>query len=225
MMKKIVTILFIIILIITKINAQITITDSIPVYIETPFVKLENTHQLTVKAGYFIPLNGTKSFISDKKIIAPIFDYDYSLKNNYSFGVELIFLNFSKTLDRQTYDFGGTLVSATNKRHLNLLSLMPHATYYFKPIDKAIRPFIALGLGVSKISYSNFYGYYEDVKNRTRPVINPSLGARFSLNHQYFIIMDARISARYSPFSYDFIKNASYVSIDLGIGIRWFEEK
>ncbi len=225
MTHKIISIFIIILLSLGKNYAQIIDVDSIPVYVETPFVKLENTHQLTVRTGYFMPLNGTKSYISNKKMVTKIFDYDYSLKNNYSFGVELSYLDFSKTLERQTYDFGGTVVSATNKRYLNTLSFIPHATYYFKPIDKAIRPFAALGLGVSRISYSNFYGYYEDSKNKTRPIISPSIGARFSLNHQYFIIMDARLSARYSPFSYDFIKNVSYVSLDLGIGIRWYEEK
>jgi hypothetical protein len=207
-----------------KLQAQITETDSIPVFVEiNPLIK-KISFQLSYRPAYFMPLSGTKTYISDGRRQFFGLSFEVVMPKKYSFGIEINHQYFQQYKARETYDYDGTIISTVQIRTLTLTALTIFANKYFAEIEKPFRPYAQIGIGACKINYLTYWGYSPDERIRYRPTVAPAFGLKINLDKTNTWVIDTKIKYQYAPFAYDFISKINYLSADISLAFRWWKE-
>lgn len=200
------------------------IEQEIPIFKEINPLTRQVSYQVTYRPAYFIPLSGTSSYINNGGINAIGFSFEYVLPKDWSFGLETGKQYFKKYYPRFTYDYDGTYISSAQMRTMRLIPLNFFANKYYANIDKTIRPYLQLGLGLTHVKYLTYWGYSPDEKNKWTPTLAPAIGLKVNLDETSIWVIDARVKYQIAPFKYDFISRINYFSADLSIGFRWWQE-
>jgi OmpW family len=201
------------------------IEDEIPVYKIIEPITVQKSYQISVRPSYLLPLNGTKSYINKAEIKFNNISFEINNPKNYSIGIEIGQHYFRQNIPRATYDYDGTLVSSMQTRTTNNTPLTLIYSKYYTPATNAIRPYLQMGAGAVKINYKNYWGYVLDEKIRYAPLLAPAVGVKIKLDKTNYWVLDARIKYMLAPFKYDFISKFNYLSLDLSLGFRWWDEK
>jgi hypothetical protein len=198
--------------------------EEIPILVEINPLIRNISYQMSFRPGYFTPLSGSKSYISAGDFQPLGLSFEVVMPKKYSIGVELNHQYFKQYHSRETYDYDGTLISTAQVRTLKLTSLSFFGNKYFANIDKRIRPYMQLGLGILKVNYIAYWGYLPDDRLRYKPLITPAIGLKLNLDKSNNWILETKIKYQYAPFKYDFISNISYLAADISLGFRWWKE-
>lgn len=227
---KIITLVFLIIILAQKAKAQdALVRDSLsqdieiaPALIKRNFLKEQPSLQLSWQGAYVLPQSGTSSYINQSAFSPFGINFQYNLAQKYGFGAELSHHFINEKYERATYNYDGTIVSATNTRSLTWQPLQIFALRYLGKVEQTFRPFVYGGLGAMRIHYLNYWGIYEDPKKRIAPSLSAGLGFKLSMQGTDYWVIDGKVKYVIAPFRYDFINKVNYISLDLNIGLRWW---
>jgi hypothetical protein len=200
------------------------IEEDIPLFKKIEPITVQNSYQFSVRPSYLWPLGGTSSYINKAEFKLINLSFEIIKPSDYSIGIEIGQHYFTQTLPRATYDYDGTLVSATQIRTINNIPLVFNYAKYWGAVDKAIRPYGQIGIGVVNINYKTYWGYILDQKIRYAPIASPAFGVKINLDKSNNWVLDARLKYMIAPFKYDFISKLNYLSLDVSLGFRWWDE-
>lgn len=198
--------------------------EEIPVLVEINPLIRNISFQFSFRPAYFSPFSGSKSYISIGDMQPFGISFEVVLPKKYSFGVELNHQYYKQYHARETYDYDGTLISTTQVRTLTLTPLSFFANKYFTNIEKGVRPYVQLGLGILKVNYIAYWGNLPDDRLRFKPLIVPAFGLKINLDKSNNWVLDTKIKYQYAPFKYDFISGISYFAADVSLGFRWWKD-
>lgn len=199
------------------------IEEDVPVYkIINPMLR-QNSFQLSIRPGYYLPLSGTSSYISNAVLEPLTIGFEIVTPIKYSYGIELSHQYYQQYKPRATYDYDGTIISTSQVRTLTVNPLIFTFNKHFTSVNKSIRPYFQIGLGLSKINYITFWGYSIDQKKRITSMGTTAIGVKINLDKSYNWVIDSKIKYQIAPFLYDFITKVNYLSADVSLAFRWWK--
>jgi hypothetical protein len=188
-----------------------------------PLVR-QNSYQISYRPAYYLPLQGTNTYISNGRINPIGLSFEIVMPNKYSFGIETGQQYYQEYKPRDIYDYDGSIYSTSQVRTLKLNPFLFTTNKHFTKIESNFRPYAQLGLGICSINYVNYWGYLIDEKKRWNPMAMPAIGLKINLDNTYTWVIDTKIKYQIAPFQYDFISKVNYFSADISLAFRWWKE-
>jgi hypothetical protein len=200
------------------------IEEEIPVYKITNPMLRQNSYQLSIRPGYYLPVGGTSSYISIAGVKPLTIGFEIVTPQKYSYGVEIGHQYYQQYKPRATYDYDGTIISTSQVRTMTINPFILTFNKHFASVEKSIRPYFQMGLGISRINYIAYWGFSVDQKKRIAPMAAPAIGVKINLDKSYNWVIDSKIKYQIASFQYDFISRVNYLSADVSLAFRWWKD-
>ncbi|MEP6750595.1 MAG: outer membrane beta-barrel protein [Bacteroidota bacterium] len=142
----------------------------------------------------------------------------YHTSNSFAIGMETGSQEFYQKYPRQLYkQSDGSDISAVVSNSIQTVPLLLKAQYNFLP-EKAIRPYVALGVGGNIITYNQYAGEFgSDNKTKFGFAARPEAGVYIPFRKYSRAGFSLSAGYNFEPFNYNGIGNLNNISARAGI--------
>ncbi|QHS62995.1 outer membrane beta-barrel protein [Chitinophaga agri] len=176
---------------------------------------------LSVNVDYSIaqPLGSLKDYTNKTSFRGWRAGLQYQLNDQLAIGIRSGFQEFYQRLPRAVYSDKGSDISAVQTRTLQVTPILATVQYQLTKPDKAIIPYVGLGLGTVNMLYNKYYGQFTDRDNSWQFAASPEVGVNIPFGKGSPLLFNASVQYSYSPYKQQEI--TSYNVVQANVGLRF----
>jgi outer membrane protein W len=116
-------------------------------------------------------------------------EFNKMTSHESSAGLEVGWNVFYQPVAKQAYHDGTAAISGVQFRYTNAVPMVVGTKYYVQSSNKAIHPYIGMGLGTTYVDRTTSFGLYSIVNDSWQFLIRPEIGLdiKFNKNESFFI--------------------------------------
>ena len=142
-----------------------------------------------------------------------LLEYRGAVRGNLMVGGDLGWNVFYEKKDYDTYTVGTESLSGTQYRYQNTVPILVTADYIFLS-EKAVKPYVGLGIGTLYSERSTDMGLYRWKQNPWQFALKGELGLLYELSYKSSVKFAAKY---YNGFKSNSLDGQSYFSLNLGM--------
>lgn len=176
---------------------------------------------LSVNVDYSIaqPLGSLKDYTNKTSFRGWRAGIQYQLNDQLAVGIRSGFQEFYQRLPRAVYSDKGSDISAVQTRTLQVTPILATVQYQLTKPDKAIIPYVGLGIGTVNMLYNKYYGQFTDRDNSWQFAASPEVGVNIPFGKGSPLLFNASVQYSYSPYKQQEI--TSYNVVQANVGLRF----
>jgi outer membrane protein W len=177
---------------------------------------------LSIDAEYSIaqPLGSLKDYTNKTSFRGWRIGMQYQLNDQLAVGLRSGYQEFYQRVPRAVYHVDGSDVSAVQTRTLQVTPVLATIQYQLVKPDKAVIPYIGLGVGGASFVFNKYYGEFSDDHNSWQFLVSPEVGINIPFGKGSPVLFNASIQYSYSPYKWEDVTNYNAVQANVGLRIH-----
>jgi len=123
-------------------------------------------------------------------------------------------------LPRAVYPVKGGEISAVQTRTLQVTPILATIQYQLTKPDKAVIPYVGLGIGMAGMEYNTYYGMFSDKYTKWNFMATPEVGINIPFGVGSPLLFNASVQYSYSPYKTQEITNYNVVQANVGLRLH-----
>jgi opacity protein-like surface antigen len=177
---------------------------------------------LSVNVDYSIaqPLGSVKDYTNKTSFRGWRIGLQYQLNDQLAIGVRTGYQEFFEKLPRAVYPVKGGEISAVQTRTLQVTPILATVQYQLTKPDKAVIPYVGLGVGAAGMEYNTYYGMFSDKYTKWSFMATPEVGINIPFGVGSPLLFNASVQYSYAPYKTQEITNYNVVQANVGLRLH-----
>lgn len=177
---------------------------------------------LSVNVDYSVaqPLGSLKDYADKTSFRGWRVGLQYQLNDQLAIGVRTGYQSFYERLPRAVYPIKGGEISAVQTRTLQVMPILATVQYQLTKPDKAVIPYVGIGVGAAGMEYNKYYGQFTDKYTKWNFMATPEVGINIPFGQGSPLLFNASVQYSYSPYKLEEITNYNVVQANIGLRLH-----